>query len=101
MDENQVPAPVKPFARKPRAKKEAPVGVTSQDGKTIMPQELQTQWLTWYAGHSEKERALIDETLTMLTVPPYNPVGYRAFFRTYRLFKMNGLVAVKAAKARF
>lgn len=87
--------------RKPRAKKEVPAGVQSQDGKSILSQDLQTQWLTWYNTHSDKEKALIDETLTMLTVGELNGAGYRAFFRTYRLFKAAGLVAVKAIKARF
>jgi hypothetical protein len=87
--------------RKPRIKKEEPVGVVSTDGKSVLPQPLQTTWLSWYGNHTEKERNLIDETLTMLTVGELNTAGYRAFFRTYRLFKSQGLVAGKPIKARF
>jgi hypothetical protein len=87
--------------RKPRPKKEEPVVVVSTDGKAVLPQELQTMWLKWFSNHKPVEQALIMETLDMLTVPPFNPAGYRAFFRTYRQFKNQAFISGKQIKARF
>jgi len=92
--------PVKaPRKRTAPKKDERIIGATTIQ-KEAAPAEFQRAWLEWYDSHTEKEKALIDETMNRMKYANTG-VGYRIVMHTYAAWEKMGIVGGKKARTRF
>jgi hypothetical protein len=69
--------------------------VSSQDGKPVTPPENQIAFMAWMGSLTPEQRAAVTTGLNMLTdgaqtpAGAYRNMGYKSFFRFWRLVRGN------------